>query len=376
VRELKVAIIGGGYMARAHSVALAALPVYIPDAPARPVRELICDVTDELAEAAARDFGFHRWTSDWRAAVTDPDIDIVDVVLPNAMHHEVVMAALAAGKHVTCEKPLATTTEDCLDLLHAADTAGVVHQVGLNWRLAPAVQQARRLIDDGTIGEIRDFRGFWLADFGYDDSAPMTWKYSREGAGSGALGDTGSHIIDIARYLVGEFSEVVGIERTHVPERRWPDGSTGVVDVEDDSAFLAEFENGAYGYVQNTRSSPGRKNFCGFELHGSKGSLFFDWERMNELQFYDSRDPKDRQGFRTLLMGPAHPGAGNFWRVPGYQIGFGETKVLQLLELIRAIEGEGEVQTGFLAGLRAKQVEDAVVASVADRAWSRVGLEA
>jgi predicted dehydrogenase len=370
--ELRVGIIGGGYMARAHSVALAALPVYAQQG-VQPVREIICDVTDELAEKAARDFGFRRWTSDWRAVIDDPRVDVIDIVLPNAMHHEVVMAALAAGKHVTCEKPLASTLEESVEMAEAAERAGVVHQIGLNWRLAPAVQQARRLIDDGSIGEIRDFRGYWLADFGSDASAPMTWKYTRAGAGSGALGDTGSHIIDMARFLVGEVDQVVGLSRIHVPERFYPGADEPTaVDVEDDSAFLAEFEGGAYGYIQNTRSSPGRKNHCGFELHGSLGSLYFDWERMNELQFYDSRDPKDRQGFRTLLMGPAHPYGEHFWRVPGYQIGFGETKALQFLELVRAIEGGEPVSTSFVDGVRAKQVEDAVESSVGSRRWESV----
>ncbi|MBD0734718.1 Gfo/Idh/MocA family protein [Streptomyces sp. CBMA29] len=370
---LRIGIIGGGYMARAHSVALANLPVYVEGLPLEPVREVICDATDELARAAAEAFGFRRWSSDWRAVVEDPEVDVIDIVLPNAMHHEVVLAAIAAGKHVTCEKPLANTAAQAEEMTRAAQRAGIVHQIGLNWRLAPAVQQARRLIDDGTIGEVRDFRGFWLADFGADDTAPMTWKYSRAGAGSGALGDTGSHVIDIARYLVGDFDSVVGLSRIHVPYRRDPaTGEAVEVDVEDDSAFLAEFTGGAYGYLQNTRSSPGRKNHCGFELHGTKGSLVFDWERMNELNFYDSRDPKDRQGFRTLLMGPAHPYAGHFWRVPGYQIGFGETKTLQFLELVKAIAGDGQVQTGFEEGLRAKQVEEAVEASVEARAWQQV----
>lgn len=372
MRILNVAIIGGGYMARAHSVALAQFPVYMGDAPYVPVRKLICDVTDELAEKAASEFGFERWTSDWRAAVSDPEIDVVDIVLPNAMHHEVALAAIAAGKHVTVEKPLANTVEQCRELVEAAADAGVVNQVGLNWRLAPAIQQTRRMIDDGTLGEIRDFRGFWLADFGADATAPMTWKYQRSAAGSGSLGDTGSHIIDIARYLVGDFREVVGIERIQVPARTWPDGRSGTVDVEDDSLFLAEFADGAYGSLQNTRSSPGRKNHCGFELHGSLGSVYFDWERMNELQFFDSHDPKDRQGFRTVLMGPAQPYGAHFWRVPGYQIGFGETKTLQFLELFRAIDGGEPVQTSFLEGLRTKQVEDAVVSSVQTHGWTEV----
>ncbi|MEU6716446.1 Gfo/Idh/MocA family protein [Nonomuraea purpurea] len=371
--DLKIAVIGGGYMARAHSVALAALPVYVDDLPFQPIREVICDATGDLAAEAARRFGYNRSSGDWRAVVEDPDVDVVDVVLPNDLHLEVVEAALAAGKHVTCEKPLANTAAECAHLLAAAEKAGVVHQTGLNWRLAPAVQQARRLIEDGTIGEIRDFRGFWLADFGADASSPMTWKYRKESAGSGSLGDTGSHVIDFARYLAGEFASVVGLSRIHVPERTPAGGGAPEpVDVEDDAAFLAEFTGGAYGYVQLTRSSPGRKNHCGFELHGSKGSVVFDWERMNELRVYDSRDAKDRQGFRTVLMGPAQPYGGQFWRVPGYQIGFGETKVLQFMELVRAIGGQGDVQTSFLDGLRAKQVEEAVEASIDTRAWTEV----
>lgn len=373
MRELKVAVIGGGYMARAHSVALAALPVYIDDLPLHPVRELICDIDEEHAADAARRLGFNRHATDWRAAVEDPGIDVVDIVLPNHLHLEVVQAAIAAGKHVTCEKPLANTATDSAEVLAAAEKAGIVHQMGLNWRLAPAVQFARHLVEDGALGELRDFRGFWLADFGADASSPMSWKYQKAHAGTGVLGDTGSHVIDFARFLLGEFASVCGLSRIHVPERTPSGGGAPQpVDVEDDAAFLAEFVGGSYGYIQLTRSSQGRKNHCGFEIHGSHGSIVFGWERMNEIQVYDARDSKANQGFRTILLGPAHPYGGLFWRVPGYQIGFNETKVLQFMELVRAIDGSGTVQTTFADGVRLKEVEEAVEASIATRSWRDV----
>lgn len=374
MQDLKFGLIGGGFMGKAHSVALANLPMYVWPPPAYPVREVIAEATDELAADAQRRFGFNRATSDWRTVVEDPDVDVVDVVLPNHLHREVVLAALEAGKHVICEKPLAPTPEESKEMLDAANSAGVVHQTGFNWRLTPAVLQARKLIDDGTIGEVQDFRGFWIAEFGMDPSMPMTWRFQRATAGSGALGDLGSHTIDFARYLVGEITEVVGVERTYIGERPLADAQgTAKVDVDDSTAFMARFEGGAHGYIEASWASRGRKTHAGFEIHGSEGSLYFDWERMNELKFYDSRDAPDRQGFRTILVGPEQPHGQHFWPLAGYQIGYPDTKVIQFLDFLNAVTGNGEVQTNFEDGWYSSLVEHAVTQSTGNGTWTKVG---
>ncbi len=359
-------------MGKAYSVALAGLPMYVWPCPAMPVRDMIAEATPELAEEARTRFGYERATSDWREAVNDPAIDVVVILTPNHMHRDMALEAIAAGKHVICEKPLAPSSKDAAEMLVAAERAGVVHQTGFNWRLTPAVQQAKKLIADGTIGDLRDFRGHWLGDFAFDDSLPMIWRFKRATAGSGALGDLGSHVADFARCLVGEIDQVAGIDATYTKTRIGADGDPDDVDVDDTTVFLARFASGAHGFLEASWATPGRKSFAGFELHGSKGSLSFDWERMNELRFYDSTDPADRQGFRTILVGPGQPGGEHFWPVAGYQIGYAETKLLQVLDLMGAIVEGRAPQTTFADGLAAVRLEEAVIESCRSGTWVSV----
>jgi predicted dehydrogenase len=372
MRTLKFAVIGGGFMGKAYSIALANLPMYVWPCPVAPVRELVAEATPELAEEARERFGYARSTADWRQAVNDPAIDVVVVLTPNHLHREMVLEAVAAGKHVICEKPLAPNADDAEEMLRAADRAGVVHQVGFNWRLTPAVQQAKRMIDDGTIGEPRDFRGHWLGDFAFDDSLPMLWRFKRATAGSGALGDLGSHVVDFARCLVGEIAAVSGIDATYTRTRLDANGKPDEVDVDDATAFLARFAGGAHGFLESSWAAPGRKSFAGFELHGSRGSLAFDWERMNELRFYDAGDPGDRQGFRTILVGPEQPGGQHFWPIAGYQIGYADTKLLQILDFVEAIVEGRAPQTTFADGLAAVRLEEAVIESCRSVVWVTV----
>ena len=372
MRTLNFAVIGGGFMGKAYSIALANLPMYVWPCPAIPVRELVAEATPGLAEEARKRFGFARATADWRQAVNDPGIDVVVVLTPNHMHREMVLEAITAGKHVICEKPLAPSPADAAEMLEAAERAGVVHQVGFNWRLTPAVQQAKRMIDDGTLGELRDFRGHWLGDFAFDDSLPMLWRFKRATAGSGALGDLGSHVVDFARCLVGEIEAVSGIDATYTRTRLDADGTPDEVDVDDATAFLARFSGGAHGFLEASWAAPGRKTFAGFELHGSQGSLVFDWERMTELRLYDARDPGDRQGFRTILVGPQQPGGEHFWPIAGYQIGYADTKLLQLLDFVQAVVDGRAPQTTFSDGLAAARLEEAVIESCASGRWINV----
>ncbi len=373
MKELHFALIGGGFMGKAHSLGLASLPMYVWPPAAMPQRTVIAEATPELAETARQRFGFARGVVGWQEVVADPEVEVVDILLPNNMHREVVLAALGAGKHVICEKPLGLTGTEAKELWEAARASGLKHQVGFNWRLAPAVQMARRLIDDGALGAIRSFRGYWLADFGLNPDAPLTWRHQKAVAGYGTLGDLGSHVIDMARYLVDEISEVCGYSEIVVKERPVP-GGTGKkqVDVDDNTAFMLRFENGAFGYMEATQFSPGRSTHIGFEVYGERGAITFVWERMNELQFYSSDDPADRQGFRTIFTGPAHPFGEFFWPIPAYQIGYAETKMLQLNDMVTAVATGGDVQTSFYDGWKNCQVLDAVVHSADERAWVAV----
>lgn len=374
MKQLNFAAVGAGFMGKAHSLALAAYPMYVWPTELMPRRSLVIEATDELAETSRVRFGYDRAGTDWREAVEDPDIDVVDILLPNVMHREVAVAALEAGKHVICEKPLAVGVADGRAMVEAAAASDRVDQVGFNWRLVPAVQHARNLISEGAIGEVRSIRSFWLGDFFASADVPMLWRFDRAQAGSGALGDVGSHAIDFARALVGDISEVNAVQRTYVTERDHADGSgTSTVDVDDSTAFLAEFASGAHGYVEGSWASPGNKTHAGFEVQGSAGALKFDWERMNELQFYSDADPVDRKGFRTILMGPDQPQGEHFWPVAGYQIGYAESKALQIHDFLRAVAGEKPApETTFADGLACMLVEEAVQRSAETRSWVKV----
>lgn len=371
MKELNFAVIGGGFMGKAHSIALASFPMYAWPAPAMLNRELIVEINDELAQESQKRFGYNRSGTSWQQAVEDPDIDVVDILLPNNMHYDVVKAAVEAGKHVICEKPLAIDSATARTMADLAEKAGVVNQVGFNWRLTPAIQLAKKLIDEGAIGEVREFRGRWLGEFFNDPSVPLVWRFQKDQAGSGALGDIGSHVIDFAHFLVGDIVSVFAVQNTFVTERPLLSGKgVGKVDVDDSSTFMLRFASGADGIVDASWAAPGHKSDAGFEVRGTTGSVRFSWERMSELEFYDGRDSSDRQGFRTILVGPPHPFGELFWPVPGYQISYSDTKVIQLLDFANAVTGKTKKpQTTFRDGLKSTLVEEAVMESAAKRAW-------
>jgi predicted dehydrogenase len=382
MKELKIGLVGAsGFMGKAHSAAWATLPIFVWPAPAMPRRYALAEATRELGEDAAKRFGFENVYVGWKDLLADPEVDVVDICLPNHLHKEVALAAVKAGKHVICEKPLANNAEDAKEIYEAAQKAGVVHQSGFNWRLPPAMQLAKKLVDDGELGQILDFRGFWLSEWAIDPNVPISWRMQKEFAGSGSLGDIGGHVIDFARFLVGEVTEVSAVAQTYVKERPVAGGGSAYVageveqpamaevDVDDNVAFMLNFDNGAYGFMEATRFSPGRYNYCGFEVHGMKGSLAFNWERMDELQFCSMDDPPDKHGFRTIYPGPGQPLGEIFWPVPGYQVSYADTKMLQMYDLCKAIVDGIPVQTSFYDGWKNAQVCDAVLKSVEEHAW-------
>ena len=385
MKELRFAQIGSGLMGKAYAPALAQIPMWYWPPAAMPRRALMVDVDEKSARDNAARYGYDRWAVGWQAAVEDPDVDVVLILVPNNLHKDIVLAAAAAGKHICCEKPLAMDAREAKEMYDVVEKAGVRHQTAFNWRFCPAVQTAKKMVADGALGRIYDFRGWWLADWPMDPDIPLTWRFQKALAGTGSLGDIGSHVIDLGRFLVGEISEVCGLADTYIKERTIvsafapPAGAVvgshlkkGPVDVDDNAAFIMRFESGAYGFIEATHFSAGRKNSFGFELHGEKGTLYFDWLRMNELQYYDRADPVDREGFRTIVMGPMHPYGEAFWPVQGYGLGYTETKILQLNDFIQAIAANTRPQTDFYDGWKTLQVVDAVVKSIDDHGWVRV----
>ena len=314
-RDADVALIGYAFMGRAHSNAYRQVgPFFKPRL--RPRMKVLCGRTRSNVEKAARELGWEEVATDWRAVVERPDIDIIDIATPGDSHAEIAIAAARAGKAVFCEKPLANSVRDAERMLKAADTAGVAHMVCHNYRRAPAVMLARQLITEGQLGEIRHYRGTYLQDWITDPKFPLVWRLDRKQAGSGALGDIAAHSIDLARFLVGEIAEVAGHLETFIRKRPLPGtpGRRGQVTVDDAATALVRFANGAMGTIEATRLAPGRKNYNRFEINGSRGSLAFDLERMNELELYLESDRPAVRGFRRVLVTePKHPYMKAWW---------------------------------------------------------------
>src|SRR4051794_35491655 len=382
-KQLNVGLIGAGFMGKAHSLAYAGMPMFFWPAPALPHRRTVAEVSPELAAEAALRFGYDQATNDWRSIVDDPEIDVVDIATPNNLHAEIAIAAAAAGEHIICEKPPAPTGSEAQSMLDAVEAAGGVHLVAFNYRRTPAVALAKKYIDEGAIGRILSFRGTYLQDWSADPSSPLSWRFQKAIAGSGALGDIGTHVIDLARYLVGEVDAVNGILKTHVAERplqaggvdklgaaeRLADAPMGAVDVDDEMLTLVRFANGASGSIEATRNAYGRNNFLTFEIHGETGSILFNYERRDELEICFASDPGDRRGFRTVYTGPAHPYGDALWPIPALGIGYGETKIIECYDLMKAIADGHQPTPNFGDGLQIAQIAEAITASSDSGSW-------
>jgi predicted dehydrogenase len=385
-KTLNVAMIGGGFMGKAHALAYAAMPMFFWPAPATPVRKVVVDLNDVLADEDRRRFGFEEASSDWREIVARPDIDIIDIVTPNDSHAEIAIAAAQAGKHILCEKPLARSAAEARTMLDAVQSAGVIHMVAFNYRRTPAVALARRFIDEGRIGKIINFRGTYLQDWSADPDSPLSWRFNKKVAGSGAIGDIGTHVVDLARYLVGDIAAVNAVTQTYIKSRplqvggldklgaaeKKAGGERGEVDVDDEVLTMLRFRSGALGSIEATRNAYGRNNFLTFEIHGSKGSIVFNYERRDELQVMFADDPADARGFRTIYTGPNHPYGEGLWPIPGLGIGYAETKIVECYDLCKAIASGIQPSPNFVDGYHTECVADAMLQSAASGAWVEI----
>jgi predicted dehydrogenase len=371
--EANVALIGYAFMGKAHSNAYRQVaPFFAPTL--RPRMKVICGRTPSAVRAAAREYGWDQAATDWQEVVARKDIDIVDVSTPGDSHMDIAIAAARAGKAVFCEKPLANTVRDAERMLAAVEKAGVVHMICHNYRRAPAVMLAKQLIAEGQLGNIRHYRGTYLQDWITDPNFPLVWRLDKKKAGSGALGDIAAHSIDLARFLVGEISEVAGDLATFVKMRPLPDNSKkrGRVTVDDASVSLLRFANGAIGTIEATRMAPGRKNYNRFEINGSRGSLAFDLERMNELELYLEADQQRVRGFRRILVTEStHPYVKAWWP-PGHIIGYEHTFTHTVYDLLEGLARDKVPQPNFADGVRNQRVLGAIEKAAATRRWVSV----
>jgi predicted dehydrogenase len=377
-RKINVGMVGYKFMGKAHAHAYRDVSFFF-ESPVQPVLKALCGRDEERVKEAANKFGFESYETDWRALVQRDDIDLIDIVTPNNTHAEIVLAAVKAGKHVICEKPLAMNLEEANIMLQAAKENGVVHMVTHNYRFAPAVQLAKKLISEGKLGKIYHIRASYLQDWIMNPAFPLIWRLKKEVTGSGALGDIAAHIIDLARFLVGEIEQVSGLMETFIKERPLGEmegglhASTkegmGTVDVDDAAAFLARFKNGALGVFEATRFALGNKNKNCFEINGSKGSIRWDLENMNLLDVYLEEDEISLQGFRTInVTDSCHPYMENYWPA-GHIIGYEHTFINLIHELLVGIAEEKNVSPNFEDGVRNQEVLEAVERSSLEKVW-------
>ena len=379
-------MIGYRFMGRAHSNAWRQAPRFFP-LKAHVELHTICGRNTAAVQAARAQLGWHNASTDWRELVESPLIDIVDINTPNDSHAEIAIAAAQNGKHVLCEKPLALNLKQAQGMLAAAQKAKIVHMICHNYRRIPAIGLARKLIGEGALGPIYHYRARYAQDWIVDPEFPLNWRLQKNISGSGAHGDINSHIIDLARYLVGEFKEVCGLMHTFIHERPVVDESAkghglaakaprkmGKVTVDDTAMLLGRFENGALANLEATRLAPGRKNHIEIEINGGKGSLYFDFEDMNRLKFFDNTQPPDRQGFRDILVtqpGGVHPYVGHWWP-PGHIIGYEQTFVHTIADFVNAcVEGK-PVQPTFEDGVKNQRVLEAVEESAKSGKWVKL----
>jgi len=369
---IRIGLIGAGFMGRAHTIAYREVGAVF-DLPAVPVLELIAEIDQRTATAAARKLGFRRATGDWRELVQDPTVDLVDITAPTAAHREIAVAALAAGKHVYCEKPLALTAAEARGLAARAAETGVVTMVGFNYLKNPIQALAREIIASGEIGDIIDFRGIHAEDYMISPQAPMSWRCSGP-RGSGVVADLGSHIISLARYLAGPIESVCGTLDTIVKQRPVSPGARRRRRVlsDDQARFLVRFANGSGGTIEASWVSTGRKMQLAYEVVGTKGSLAFTQERMNELKLFTAGQKPGREGYKTIATDPNHPPYGAFCPAPGHQLGFNDMKVIEVRDLLLAVAGKGKAWPDFREAWEIQRVIDAVIRSDAGRRWIRI----
>ncbi len=383
-KQVRVGMVGYKFMGKAHSHAYYDVARFF-ELEAEPTMVALCGRDEAAVRGAAERYGWQGYETDWRKLVSRSDIDLIDIGTPNNSHAEIAIAAAENGKHVLCEKPLAMDLAQARRMRDAVRRAGVVHMICHNYRFAPAVQFARQLIAEGRLGTIYHIRAQYLQDWIMDPEFPLVWRLQKEVAGSGTHGDLSAHIIDLARFLVGEFDSVSGLLHTFIQERPLDSGAEGAwgaqgkagapkgrVTVDDAAMFLARFTNGALGVFEASRFAGGNRNGNRFEINGSKGSVRWDLEQMNNLQVYFHDDPAGQQGFRTINCTEAvHPYAAHYWPA-AHIIGYEHTFMNLIADLMGGIAQGRSPAPNFDDGVRNQAVLDAVAASSAGGGWVTV----
>ena len=378
--KIGTGMLGYAFMGKAHTNAFNQFPIFFPDSPIPRLVAIAGRSESNVRDAASR-FGYERYYTDWVKLIKDDNIQVVDNSLPNNLHEKPCIEAAELGKDIICEKPLGRTAKESEEMLRAVTKAGVKHMVGCNYRFIPAIRLARQFIQEGYIGKILEFRAAYLQDWIMDPNFPLVWRLRKSIAGSGVLGDLGTHIIDLGRFLVGEIDSTIGLTKTFIKERPLPgsevrNGKTkGKVDVDDVFIALLKFRSGAIGSAEASRFCSGRKNYQRIEVHGSEGSLSFNLERLNELEVHVNSDVEDRRGFKTIsVTAPVHP-YGKHWWPPGHVLGWEHPMVHEMYHFFKAVAEDGPIEpwgATFRDGVIADRVTDAIQRSIETEKWESI----
>ncbi len=368
VKNIGVGMLGYAFMGKAHSYAFKNMPLFFHPAPAIPELVSIFGRTDSKVAEAAQNFGFKKYTTDWHEVIGDKEVEIIDNCLPNDMHHDASIEAIEAGKHVICEKPLAMNSRQAKEMWDVARKSSVKSMVAFNYRFVPAVGLAREIVRSERLGRIYHFRARYLQQWLRNPNTPLVWRLDKEKAGSGPIGDLGSHVFDTIRFVMGEVKAVTAISKTFVKERPLPTDKMkkGKVSVEDAFESIVEFENGATGTVEASRMATGRKNFNNFEINGEKGSIEFDMERLNELRFYSEEGDVSTIGWNNILVTESvHPFVSHYWP-SGHVIGWGDTFVNEIYHFMDVVVNDKRVDpigATFEDGYKNNVILDAIIQS-------------
>lgn len=385
-KKLNVALIGTKFMGATHSNAFRQVGRFF-DLPAEPVMKVICGSDPQGTKDAAENLGWEEASTDWKKTVARDDIDIVSIASPGYLHAPMAIEAAKQGKHIICEKPLANSLKEAQDMLKAVEKAGVKHMCGFTYRFNPAVVTIKNMIKKGELGEIFHVRGCYLQDWIVDPDFPVNWRLQKKTAGSGALGDIGAHTIDMAQNLVGDIAEVSATLQTFIDKRPIEEGQAtiankkksagkkkmGKVDVDDAAILIARFAGGnTIGTFEATRFAPGRRNFHGIEIYGSKGSIVWNQEDMHKFQYFNNNDPDLQQGFRTVnATDPGHPYTAAWWP-PGHNIGYEHLFTHEVYEFITQLRRKKVTYPTFADGVQCQKVLDAVEKSANSKKWVAV----
>jgi predicted dehydrogenase len=379
-----IGVIGMGWMGAVHSRSYREIPHRFQNSGPRPRLVICADEVETRGREAQERFGFERYTIDWRQVISEPEVAVVNIATPNNMHLEIVRAAAAAGKHIFCEKPVGRNPQETADIAEAARQAGVFTWVGYNYRWAPLVQYARQLVQEGRLGKLTHYRGRFFAGYANNPHAVLSWRFQRELAGLGTLGDLISHAADMAHLIAGPIKRLVGNRETFVSQRPLAtpgegthfsvrtDGPVGDVTNEDYVGVMAKFANGAHGTLEACRVINGPQCQMAFEVNGTKGALNWDFERMNELNLYLPDESRAHDGYVRIMSGPEHPFHAQFNPGPGVGLGYDDLKTIEVYQFLKSIREGQQGEPGFREALAVAEVQDAIQRSWETEAWEDV----